>query len=576
MSVKLKLSLSIAGLSFIIVAMFLATWLTTNQQKSDGLVINLAGRQRMLSQKMCKEILGFEIKRQQTGSIDMALAATIKNTVAVFDATLTALRNGGDAPVEPNMKTTTFKKIPAAQGDAASQLTEVNRIWQQFKPHVETIIASDQPQSEHIAFVSINNIPLLKAMHKAVGTLQKQSEGRVTTLLIRQLVGIVFGVAAMLFAIITILNIIKRLNNIAAFADQLGRGNLTATSKVSGQDELGIIGAKLDKMTVRLHTMVRQITDNAGDLNHEADNVMDIATNIFSQSSMVEEKSQSVSAAAEEMSVTMSNVSDSSTTINSQMNQIAELARSSSDNIGTIANATDELNSTVSEIASNTEKARTVSSNAVANVQNATSRVDELGVAAHDISKVIDVIMEIAEQTKLLALNATIEAARAGEAGKGFAVVANEVKELASQTNKATQEIREKVGTMQTSTDNTIHEITQINSVINEINEIIVTIAGAVEEQSVTTQDIAHNIGGALDGITHMANSTESANDSVGQITDNVSQAAIAASEVATSITDVTSSTGEIHKEGGQLKAESDKLSTLSTNLQSMVSQFTL
>ncbi len=47
------------GLSFIILSMFLATWYTTSAQKADGLVINLAGRQRMLSQKMSKELFLF-------------------------------------------------------------------------------------------------------------------------------------------------------------------------------------------------------------------------------------------------------------------------------------------------------------------------------------------------------------------------------------------------------------------------------------------------------------------------------------------------------------------------------------
>ncbi len=38
---------------------FLATLYVSQKQKNDGLLINLAGRQRMLSQKMSKELLHF-------------------------------------------------------------------------------------------------------------------------------------------------------------------------------------------------------------------------------------------------------------------------------------------------------------------------------------------------------------------------------------------------------------------------------------------------------------------------------------------------------------------------------------
>ena len=77
---------------------------------------------------------------------------------------------------------------------------------------------------------------------------------------------------------------------------------------------------------------------------------------------------------------------------------------------------------------------------------------DALGANAVQIGKVVELIQGIAAQTNLLALNATIEAASAGEAGKGFAVVAGEVKELAKQTAQATDEIRQRVLSIQQGT----------------------------------------------------------------------------------------------------------------------------
>jgi len=87
------------------------------------------------------------------------------------------------------------------------------------------------------------------------------------------------------------------------------------------------------------------------------------------------------------------------------------------------------------------------------------------------------------------------------EAGKGFAVVANEVKDLATQTSRAAEDIRLKVNTIQSATESTIKEFSTIHEVINEVNNAAATIAAEVEEQSVTTKDIAESIAKLTDGI---------------------------------------------------------------------------
>ena len=79
------------------------------------------------------------------------------------------------------------------------------------------------------------------------------------------------------------------------------------------------------------------------------------------------------------------------------------------------------------------------------NIQDKTTHVEELlatlNTFSNEIGSVSDAITSIAEQTNLLALNAAIEAARAGEAGRGFSVVADEVRKLAEQSNERAKKV---------------------------------------------------------------------------------------------------------------------------------------
>ena len=132
MKIKYKLALTTIGLSCIVIAMFLVTWWMTGKQKNDGLVINLAGRQRMLSQKMTKELMLFQVQKGKTGKADPKLSNTIRNSMTVFDRTLSALKDSGDAPLSLDLKKAEYRWCPKAKEPAYSQLEKVNPIWREL------------------------------------------------------------------------------------------------------------------------------------------------------------------------------------------------------------------------------------------------------------------------------------------------------------------------------------------------------------------------------------------------------------------------------------------------------------
>jgi methyl-accepting chemotaxis protein len=175
-------------------------------------------------------------------------------------------------------------------------------------------------------------------------------------------------------------------------------------------------------------------------------------------------------------------------------------SEATSANVRNVAGTTTELDASIREINARAGQARDVVRRATEIAHSADSMVGQLSSGASRIGDVVKLIQDIAGQTNLLALNATIEAARAGEAGRGFAVVAAEVKALANQTARATEDIATQVGAIQNATNDAVGAIRSISEVMGDISRFTASIAGAVEQQTVSTEMIAHNVQQAAAG----------------------------------------------------------------------------
>lgn len=198
-----------------------------------------------------------------------------------------------------------------------------------------------------------------------------------------------------------------------------------------------------------------------------------------------------LAAAAEELSATATQLAKNSERTNTESSSAASAAEEVSKGVASVATNAEEMSASIKEIAKSSSEAATMSKESMAKAQNTNMVINKLGVSSREIGDVVKVISSIAQQTNLLALNATIEAARAGDAGKGFAVVANEVKELAKQTAKATEDITHKITTIQGDTSGAVSSIGEISKAVEQLNNISMTIAAAVEEQTATTNEVS-------------------------------------------------------------------------------------
>lgn len=342
--------------------------------------------------------------------------------------------------------------------------------------------------------------------------------------------------------------IVKPINRAIASLKDIaeGEGDLTMRLDAQSKDEVGELGFWFNTFIEKLQGIIKRIAENSNTVNSSANELSAIASELSSGALDTSQRAANVATASEEMSANLNNV--------------AAAMEQSSTNTNMVAAAAEEMTSTINEIAENAERARDVSSKAVDQAMSASSKMEELGEAAKKISKVTETITEISEQTNLLALNATIEAARAGEAGRGFAVVANEIKDLAKQTAQATLNIKDQINDVQQTTEASISEINQISEVISGVNNIVATIAAAVEEQTAATREIANNISQASQGIQ--------------EVNENVSQSSTVAEGISQDISRVNLAATGISESSKQVQTSSEGLQSMARELNGIVGSF--
>ncbi len=249
-----------------------------------------------------------------------------------------------------------------------------------------------------------------------------------------------------------------------------------------------------------------------------------------------------VSASAAQLQGTAQMMSATAGVTASQSASVTSGARAAAANVSSVAAAAEELGASVLEIGRQVAGSASLAQAAVAAADHTGRQVQDLAHLVGRIGEVVGMISSIASQTNLLALNATIEAARAGDAGRGFAVVAAEVKDLAGQTSRATEEIAAQIQRIEGATDHAVAAIVGITEHIRGIDAVSTSIAAAVEEQGVATQEIVRSVVQAA--------------ASAGEVTTNMAGVAGSAAETGTAAAQVLSAASELSHQSERLSAE--------------------
>ena len=456
--------------------MMIYTLFTLYQQKEDGLKINIAGRQRMLTQKFTKE---FFLSRQQKKSSEISSNQSLMTKSAkLFDLSLAALQNGGTTYKDLGL-TKPIKLSHAGNAAVKKQLEDVSTLWNLLKSKVKSVEGS-RCSPELMIDINMTSVKTLASMNKAVGMLADQSASKVNTM---QMVEIILWILAIFISLsissLIISSITTPLKNVVSTTKTIAAGDLTAQSDmVVSKNEMGILQTNIETMRGSLNSVINSVQQNSKQMSASSIQIATISSELSETNSREQESSEQVLDA-------IKSLQEISTTVDSQISQSLE-------NMDT---TTQQAQHGVSVVSRNINKL----SETMTSVNNTAEQMETLKKETHQINKIIESIENIADQTNLLALNATIEAARAGEAGKGFAVVANEIKELARQTADSTTEIT-----------------TLINSLTGQVDESVSSMEHVVKNVRHSRQQSEETV----QEFESMQTGVQEATDSVGHIAD--------------------------------------------------------
>ncbi|MFH1035416.1 MAG: methyl-accepting chemotaxis protein [Pseudomonadota bacterium] len=475
LSILVKLVLAMGVLLMCLVSLVISAWWLLSQQETDGEVVNIAGRQRMLSQKMAKEALLLSLGQDQAGALRRDLEATGR----LFGQSLKDLKEGNPQ-----------RGLPAT-GDTAilAQLEQVQGQWAPVQAALATLTVG-QPGSREfeqaLAEVIKGNLGLMKGMNQATEMYAAGAGAKVRTLQAVMLAGLLVGLTVFAFTWWLVrARMVRPLDEVVEDVGLLSQGDLRPFAhRGQANDEIGDVAHSLGQLRASFNASVGLIRDDATAVSGGA-------SQIASGNQDLSDRTQQQAAAIEQTASAMEQLTSSVRNNAQGVRQADELARS----------AAAQAHQGGEVVARTTEAMR--------RVQDSSRKIGEI----------INVVNEIAFQTNLLALNAAVEAARAGEAGRGFAVVASEVRSLAGRASAAAKQIKTLIA-------ESAAQVAQGGDLMDESGRLL-------QEIIANVQELATTVGGIASATQEQAQGIEEVNKAVNQMDQAVQQNAALVEETA-------------------------------------------
>ncbi len=246
-SIQGRLTLFFLAFVLLILLSVGVTYWGIERQEKDALIINLAGRQRMLLQEMARLTQGLGEENNQ-GDLEALSAAE-----ETFERTLSAFLEGGQAPYLPGEAVS----VPAAKGASIlEQLLIIQERWRQFQASLDQVRENQPGSMQRLEAVSTveDQAPILVAEADLAVRLFEKSATRKVQLLRGLQIGFLVCAIALLAAggWMTREVLIQPLGDLSRTAERMREGDLTSPVKVDGLQEIYLLSNTLESMRSEL------------------------------------------------------------------------------------------------------------------------------------------------------------------------------------------------------------------------------------------------------------------------------------------------------------------------------------